>query len=107
MGNTGTSCCVYEKELVDDFVDDTSSFYTEVFIPTKKLIVRLSDKKIIYCYKADEPQTEEKVINSFTGRIGKVSNIRLVNLDNKFVETCVEYFRIKQKLDSCTEHLSV
>lgn len=107
MGNTGASCCVYEKELVDDPVHDGSSFYTEVFIPTKKLIVRLSHKKIIYCYKADEPQTEEKVINPITGRIGAVRNIRLVNLDNKFVDTCVEYFRIKQQLDSFTEHLPI
>jgi len=107
MGNNGTSCCVYEKELVDDFVHDTSSFYTEVFIPTKKLIVRLSDKKIIYCYKSDEAQTEEKVINSLTGKIGKIRNIRMLNLDNKFVNTCAEYFRIKQELDGCIEHLSI
>lgn len=83
-------CTVYKKEFITDFAHDMSDMYTEIFVPNKKIIIRLLNKDgLVYVFKSSEAQTKQECIHSLTNHIGKVNDIREMYIDNSWIDACI------------------
>lgn len=61
---------MYERELMEDVIHNSAVMCEEIWVPNRKIIIRKYGSMFIIG-EADRPQTEEKVINSLTNRVGK------------------------------------
>lgn len=90
-------CTVYEKEYLIDVDHDYSDMYTEIFVPDKKIIIRiLKDGNLVYVLESNEAQTKEEYIDDMEEHLGKVDGIREIYIDESWINACIMLYEAKK-----------
>ena len=102
--NDVTNCTVYEKEFLVDFIHRRKRFFTEIFVPDRKLIFRLDgNKNIQCCFHSEQADIEEKPI--LEGLVGNVRNVREESVPTKFIELAEIFSKIKEQLKEASKEI--
>ena len=94
---TKTTCTVYEKEQCDDSLHCMYNYYTQIFVPSKSVIITCTDPQFFYVRRAKRPEVEPEIIDN--GRyLSHVRNIRQVDVPTAFIEAAIRQHEANEAL---------
>ena len=95
---TSTICDVYKKEIPYHPSLLTTHVFTEVFVPTRNIIIRILSYKnhSVQVMWSDEPGQPEPI--DYVGTMGLISESRKAHVPDAFIEACYEILLAEERL---------